>query len=78
MNFDNGHTMDKDLRKPRLQFLCCTTASCILFLQGIWTLLEGTHSVTGQIGGPLTAVLWLTIPSLAYYAWQGYRRMTAR
>jgi hypothetical protein len=65
-------------RKSKAQFWACTAMSCLLFLQWAWVFytaqILGPQSPAGQLWGPLTLVLWLSIPTFAYYAWQGYRQ----
>jgi hypothetical protein len=75
---DKEATARRRRRQGRLQFWSCTFMSVSLLFIGAWLYpANGPESVDRPILGNAAVTLWLCIPSLVYFAWQGYRQMRA-
>jgi len=65
-------------RGSRLQFWTSTIMGCLFLILGTWVMYTveglGSESLEGQCSAQIATVLWLCVPTFAYFAWQGWRQ----
>ena len=77
LNMSHTETTGKaPAKKSMTQTWVCSLLSAYLFAQGLWLMEGGTgsDSFAGQFNVLLAVVLWVSVPSLLYYSWKGYRQ----
>lgn len=62
-----------------VQFWSCTILSSFFTLLGAWVFYSAKTAgpAVNDLGGILATLPWICVPTLVYYAWQGYRQSTA-